>query len=432
MAQPPDDHHVDETQPLEVVAEADDVDGAGDAHQEHEHDRVEPLVQPEEQRQQRDQHQVDRHEPQRADDEDHGAPDPLEVVDRAEHRAEDHPDDEQRHGGDRETADPFQHEPPDVLSAGTGAVPRHEVRVAADVEEQRHHLEEPRDRPQACREADRVRRVRAVVAPADDREDPVPRDDDQETERAEEVDVEVPAGPRASIFRHVPERRTTAPLATVVALLAVANVMSNRVLPDELYVPWNLLVAVLVVLIARPVVSMREMGFAEWRRGAAFGIVLLVATAVVMLVAVAMPAFHELYEDRRVEDGAGEMLYQTLVRIPLGTAVLEEVAFRGVLPALLAVRFGVMRACIAASVLFGLWHVLPALSLNEVNPVATDVFGTGGGGTAAAVVFAVIGTMFAGFWFCWIRYRARSILATILAHVASNSVGYTIAYFVTR
>jgi membrane protease YdiL (CAAX protease family) len=40
--------------------------------------------------------------------------------------------------------------------------------------------------------------------------------------------------------------------------------------------------------------------------------------------------------------------------------------------------------------------------------------------------------MIAGFWFCWIRYRARSILATILAHTASNSIGYTIAYFVTR
>ena len=81
-------------------------------------------------------------------------------------------------------------------------------------------------------------------------------------------------------------------------------------------------------------------------------------------------------------------------------------------------RFGVLRGCIAASVLFGLWHVLPSLSLNEVNPVATDVFGTGAGGTIAAVTFAVVGTTVAGFWFCWIRYRARSVLATVLAHVA--------------
>jgi membrane protease YdiL (CAAX protease family) len=217
-----------------------------------------------------------------------------------------------------------------------------------------------------------------------------------------------------------------------VIVLAVANVMSNRVLPSALYVPWNLVVAAVVTILGRTQVTNRAMGFAEWRRGAAFGLALVAATAVVMLVAVAMPAFHDLYDDRRVDEGFAAMLYQVIVRIPFGTAVLEEVAFRAVLPALFAVRFGVMRGCILASVLFGFWHVLPALSLNEVNPVATDVFGTGAGGTVAAIVFAVVGTMIAGFWFCWIRYRARSILATILAHTASNSIGYTIAYFVTR
>jgi membrane protease YdiL (CAAX protease family) len=218
----------------------------------------------------------------------------------------------------------------------------------------------------------------------------------------------------------------------VVGLLGIANVMSNRIIPSALYVPWNLLVAVGVALLGRRQLAPREMGFAEWRRGAAFGLVLMVATAVVMLVAVAMPAFHDLYRDRRVEDGLGSMLYQVAVRVPLGTVVLEEVAFRAVVPALLAVRIGVLRGCIVASLLFGLWHVLPSLSLNEVNPVATDVFGTGAGGTIVAVVFAVIGTTVAGFWLCWIRYRARSVLATILAHIGSNSIGYTIAWFVTR
>jgi membrane protease YdiL (CAAX protease family) len=217
-----------------------------------------------------------------------------------------------------------------------------------------------------------------------------------------------------------------------VALLAVANVMSNSVLPSAWYVPWNLLVAVCVAILGVQCVSLAEAGFAEWRRGAAFGVVLMTATAVVMLVAVAMPAFHDLYRDRRVDEGLGSMLYQVAIRIPLGTAVLEEVAFRAVLPALLAVRFGVMRGCVAASVLFGLWHVLPSLSLNKVNPVATDVFGTGTGGQIVAVVFAVIGTMVAGLWLCWIRYRARSILATVLAHIGSNSIGYTIAWFVNR
>jgi membrane protease YdiL (CAAX protease family) len=187
-----------------------------------------------------------------------------------------------------------------------------------------------------------------------------------------------------------------------------------------------------VVLIGRTQLSLATMGFTEWRRGAVAGVAVMLATTLVLLVGVAMPVFHDLYEDRRVDEGLGAMLYQTLVRIPFGTAVLEEVAFRAVLPALLATRIGLVRGCIAASVLFGFWHVLPSLTLNEVNPVATDVFGTGAGGTVAAVAFAVVGTTIAGLFFCWIRYLVRSVLATVLAHVASNSIGYTIAYYVTR
>jgi membrane protease YdiL (CAAX protease family) len=111
---------------------------------------------------------------------------------------------------------------------------------------------------------------------------------------------------------------------------------------------------------------------------------------------------------------------------------MEETAFRSVLPALFAVRWGVLRGCILASVLFGLWHVLPSLGLNEVNPTMTDLFGDGAAGVAVAVVFGVVGTALAGLWWCWVRYRSGSILSTIIGHVATNSIAYTIAFWVNR
>lgn len=213
-------------------------------------------------------------------------------------------------------------------------------------------------------------------------------------------------------------------------MLVVSNVLSNRVLPAWAYVPWSIAVTCGVVLIARRIVTVEQMGFTEWKRGAAFGAVLFVLTAGVLTLAVAMPVFHEMYQDRRVGSGTDLWLYHAFVRIPLGTALLEETAFRAVLPALFAVRWGVVRGCLVASVCFGVWHVLPALGLNEVNPVATRIFGSGAGGVAAAVVFAVVGTTFAGLWWCWVRYRARSVLATILGHVATNSVAYTLAWII--
>lgn len=218
----------------------------------------------------------------------------------------------------------------------------------------------------------------------------------------------------------------------VLLALAVSNVMSNRVLPGWAYVPWNVCVAVLLVVLGRSVVTPEQMGLTRWRSGAAWGAVLFVLTAGVLLLGLTMPVFHEMFHDRRVEAGVGTWLYQVVVRIPLGTALLEEVAFRAVLPALFALRWGVLRGYVAASLCFGLWHVLPALTLNEVNPVMTRWFGTGAGGVAVAVLFAVAGTLVAGLWWCWVRHRSGSVLATLLGHTASNSVAYTIAFLVNR
>ena len=54
------------------------------------------------------------------------------------------------------------------------------------------------------------------------------------------------------------------------------------------------------------------------------------------------------------------------------------------------------------------------------------------GGVAVAVVFAVAGTTVAGLWWCWVRHKSGSVLATVLGHIASNSVAYTIAFVVNR
>ena len=229
------------------------------------------------------------------------------------------------------------------------------------------------------------------------------------------------------------ERRPwTGALWGVIAVLVVSNVLTNRVLPNWIYVPWNVAVTVVIVVLARREVTMEEMGFAHWRRGAVWGGALLAGTAAVLLIGSLIPVFHEMFHDRRVEDSTIGWLYQAFLRIPLGTALMEEAAFRAVLPALFAKRVGVLQGSLRASFLFGLWHVLPAWNLSSVNPVANRWLGDGVAGTLIGLAFAVSGTMLAGLWWCWIRYRSGSVLATILGHVATNSVAYTIAFFVGR
>lgn len=218
----------------------------------------------------------------------------------------------------------------------------------------------------------------------------------------------------------------------MVLLLVVANVASNRLIPNWLYVPFNLVVAFALLWAARREVSWQELGFTRWRSGLLWGGVLFAATAAVLLIGLALPAFSDMYDDKRVRDSVWAWAYHAFLRIPVGTAFMEEVAFRSVLPALFALRWGILRGCIAASVLFGFWHVLPSMGLSEVNPTLRDLFGDGTAGVLVAVGLSVVGTALAGLMWCWIRYRSGSILSTIIGHVATNSVGYTIAFWVNR
>jgi CAAX protease family protein len=231
-----------------------------------------------------------------------------------------------------------------------------------------------------------------------------------------------------SMYRSRPSPFVVA--AELVAVLALANVLSNRLLPAWAYVPFNLTVVAVVFLLARRIVAPAAMGLTEWARGARWGAAVFAATLV--LYAVTATVLPDVFEDRRVEGGVATLVYHALVRIPLGTVVLEELSFRGALPAVLARRWSTLRAYVVASMLFGLWHVLPAWSIGDVNPVADDVLGDGGMGQTAGIVLAVAGTFIGGMVLCLLRQAAGSLLAPALAHVATNSLGYTFAWFLTN
>lgn len=198
--------------------------------------------------------------------------------------------------------------------------------------------------------------------------------------------------------------------------------------PAALYVPTNLITAAVVVIISGRLVTTYDMGMTNWASGARWGFAVTLAGLALYLVAAVTPGLDDLFNDRRVAGGVPRLLYEVFIRIPLGTVLVEEVAFRGALPAVFAKRMSTFRAVVISSALFGLWHVLPSLNLADVNPLFEGLLGTGVAGKLGGVAIAVVGTFLLGMWLCFLRYRSGSILAPIIVHVASNAGGYVFAF----
>ena len=154
--------------------------------------------------------------------------------------------------------------------------------------------------------------------------------------------------------------------------------------------------------------------------GAAAVVGLLYATAV------SLPATRAAFVDARSAVPLTAVLFLALVRIPLGTVVLEELAFRGVLPALVGGSFGGgwWRATLVSSGLFGLWHVLPAMGSGGA---VSDALGSAGAVAGTVLFTAAAGVVFRA----WQRWSGH-LVTPMLLHAATNSLGALVAWWVTH
>jgi len=217
-------------------------------------------------------------------------------------------------------------------------------------------------------------------------------------------------------------------VAVVVIFLACVNVVNVRVAHASLVVgPVG--AAGLLAFARRAGLSWQELGLGAgtWRRGLAWAAAAIGAVAVVFVAGAALPLTRAAFRDSRYDLGWPDALLRAFVLIPLGTIVLEEVAFRGVLWGLLRRARGVWVATVVSSALFGLWHVLPSLGLATDNQAIRSAVGTGTSGKAISVLGTVLFTGLAGVVFCELRRRSGSLLASVGLHWATNGLGVLVA-----
>ena len=208
----------------------------------------------------------------------------------------------------------------------------------------------------------------------------------------------------------------------------MARNAGEPVLPGAAYIPTNVVVGTALVSLARRGgLSWEALGLGRRHagRGLRAGAVAAAVAAAAMLAGAALPLTRGLFDDERVavDAGTGELAYQTLVRIPVGTVAFEELAFRGVLLGLLLRRLSPAAAVAVDSALFGLWHIVPTLATARANQIT-------GAGRVGLVAGAVVLTAVGGAVFCALRLRGRHLLAPALLHLAFNDVGYLLSWWV--
>lgn len=110
-----------------------------------------------------------------------------------------------------------------------------------------------------------------------------------------------------------------------------------------------------------------------------------------------------------------------LVRIPLNTALYEEMLFRGALLALLGRVAGPWRAALVSSLAFGVWH------MPEVFGRTPERAGRARWRTVGESLATLAFTGSAGLVFVALRRATRSLAAPVVAHAVVNGAGHAVA-----
>jgi membrane protease YdiL (CAAX protease family) len=226
-------------------------------------------------------------------------------------------------------------------------------------------------------------------------------------------------------------------LFCVVVVLVAANLLNNWLVRDpDAYVLTCVLATAVLLLIARwDGLTPDDLGLGAegLRQGLRWAPLLAGAVLVVLLLLLVVPATREVFRDSRAAGlSAPELLWRVLVRVPFGTVLLEETAFRGVLWAMIRRRRGTAWATAVSSLLFGLWHLLPSRGLGDSNAAVEAAFGGGREGRTVTVIAAIAATVAAGAVLCRLRQRSGSLLAPMAVHWAVNGLGYTLAWAAPR
>lgn len=167
-------------------------------------------------------------------------------------------------------------------------------------------------------------------------------------------------------------------------------------------------------------------GRSTWVTGILWSLGIVLVVGSVIGIAGSIPRLHHLFADDRVTEVAGAVTARrVLLDIPFGTVLIEEFAFRGVMLALVTSISGTAWAVVVTSLLFGVWHISPALEMHDAHRSTS-------GPAWTTVLSTVVVTALAGSVFAFFRLYTASLFPPSALHWAGNGTGVVVGWWVHR
>ncbi len=210
-----------------------------------------------------------------------------------------------------------------------------------------------------------------------------------------------------------------------------------NLLPEELhsriYVPVNLTTLFLLSILALNYLhlNLKELGYEARYTGRSiiWGLTsTLVVVSIFIILLLILPRIGIRIRPPEIKLGSSsELLYRLLIRIPFGTAFFEENLFRGIAYGYLRKNLSPKKTALITSILFGVWHIIPALKVVSSNlHLALDLYGV------LLWCAGILGAFFAGILFAILRQHGKNITGCILCHALINDLALLAIYYLWK
>lgn len=215
--------------------------------------------------------------------------------------------------------------------------------------------------------------------------------------------------------------------AVLVILILLYSTVLAKSVPERLHLYLNIGIAGVAVLLGLSFgLNFEQMGLAFDKIWPGIYIAFLAVGAIVLGTSIiaTIPILRRFFLGDDLANASGKLIsYEATIRVPFGTALIEEVLFRGVLLGLLLQHNSTITAIVISSLIFGLWHIFPTIAMLENNSILAKANRDLKRRKYGSIIGVVIITSIAGAIFAWLRIISNSIVAPWLVHWSINSSG---------